>query len=104
MQHNIFSKSRFSKHSIVSTFCCYDNKFQNFLATLEIQTFFHKVATALFNSGSNFHLFLPSFDVFTDTDRELITDYTVNFLNILTPKKFVVITLKFELCGSTTEE
>ena len=29
--------------------------------------------------------------------------YTVNFLNIPTPKKFVVITLKFELCGSTME-
>ena len=28
---------------------------------------------------------------------------TVNFLNIRTPKQFVVITLKFELCGSTTE-
>ena len=28
---------------------------------------------------------------------------TVNFLNIQTPKKFVVITLKFELCGSTIE-
>ena len=26
---------------------------------------------------------------------------TINFLNIRTPKKFVVITLKFELCGST---
>ena len=26
---------------------------------------------------------------------------TVNFLNIRTPKTFVVITLKFELCGST---
>ena len=29
--------------------------------------------------------------------------YTVNFLNIRTPKIFVVITLKFELCGSTIE-
>ena len=29
--------------------------------------------------------------------------HTVNFLNIRTPKKFVVITLKFELCGSTIE-
>ena len=29
--------------------------------------------------------------------------YTVNFLNIRTPKTFVVITLKFELCGSTIE-
>ena len=29
--------------------------------------------------------------------------YTVNFLNIRTRKKFVVITLKFELCGSTIE-
>ena len=28
---------------------------------------------------------------------------TVNFLNILTPKKFVGITLKFELCGFTIE-
>ena len=28
---------------------------------------------------------------------------TVNFLNIRTPKKFVVISLKFELCGSTME-
>ena len=28
---------------------------------------------------------------------------TVNFLNIRTPKKFVVITLKFELCGSAIE-
>ena len=28
---------------------------------------------------------------------------TVNFLNIRTPKKNVVITLKFELCGSTIE-
>ena len=28
---------------------------------------------------------------------------TVNFLKILTPKKFVVITLKFEQCGSTIE-
>ena len=26
---------------------------------------------------------------------------TVNFLNIRTPKQLVVITLKFELCGST---
>ena len=28
---------------------------------------------------------------------------TVNFINIRTPKKFVVITLKFELCGYTIE-
>ena len=28
---------------------------------------------------------------------------TASFLNIRTPKKFVVITLKFELCGSTIE-
>ena len=28
---------------------------------------------------------------------------TVNFLNIWTPKTFVVITLKFELSGSTIE-
>ena len=30
-------------------------------------------------------------------------DITVNFLNIRTPKKLVVITLTFELCGSTIE-
>ena len=29
---------------------------------------------------------------------------TVNFLNIRLPKKFVVITLKFELYGSTIEQ
>ena len=29
--------------------------------------------------------------------------FTVNFLKIQTPKKFVVITLKFELCGSTIQ-
>ena len=29
--------------------------------------------------------------------------YTANFLNTRTPKAFVVITLKFELCGSTIE-
>ena len=28
---------------------------------------------------------------------------TVNFLNIRTPEKFVIITLKFELCGSAIE-
>ena len=36
------------------------------------------------------------------TDR-LDMNNTVNFLNIRTPKEFVVITLKFELCGSTIE-
>ena len=30
--------------------------------------------------------------------------YTVNVLNIQTPKTFVVIILKFELCGSTIEQ
>ena len=29
--------------------------------------------------------------------------HTVNFLNIWTPQKIVVITLKFETCGSTIE-
>ena len=29
--------------------------------------------------------------------------FTIIFLNIWTPKNFVVITLKFELCGSTIE-
>ena len=33
--------------------------------------------------------------------KRYIGQITVNFLNIRTPKKFVVITLKFELCGST---
>ena len=37
-----------------------------------------------------------------DAKHHLI-QYTVNFLNIRTPKKIVVITLKFELCGSTIE-
>ena len=33
----------------------------------------------------------------------IIKGCTVNFLNIQTPKTFVVSTLKFELCGSTIE-
>ena len=33
----------------------------------------------------------------------IVPTFTVNFLNIRTPKNFVVITLKFELCGSTIE-
>ena len=45
--------------------------------------------------------------LYSDSDQKktmIITkDITVNFLNIRTPKKFVVITLKFELCGSTIE-
>ena len=35
--------------------------------------------------------------------EELNKLYIINFLNIRTPKQFVVITLKFELCGSTIE-
>ena len=34
---------------------------------------------------------------------ESLTVNTVNFLNIRTPKKLVVITLTFELCGSNIE-
>ena len=30
----------------------------------------------------------------------IFSNFTVNFLNIRTPKNSVVITLKFELCGS----
>ena len=36
-------------------------------------------------------------------DGAMTAKVTVNFLNIRTPKTFVVITLKFELCGSTIE-
>ena len=32
-----------------------------------------------------------------------ISSNTVNFLNLQTSQKFVIITLKFELCGSTIE-
>ena len=35
--------------------------------------------------------------------QDIFSMRTVNFLNIRTPQKFVVITLKFELCGSTIE-
>ena len=38
-----------------------------------------------------------------ETRPRIWTVITVNFLNIRTPQKFVVITLKFELCGSTIE-
>ena len=36
-------------------------------------------------------------------DRHQSLSVDINFLNIRTSKKFVVITLKFELCGSTIE-
>ena len=51
--------------------------------------------TAKFSGVRNFRIFTvdPGSIVFAQT--------TVNFLNILTLKIFVVITLKFELCGST---
>ena len=39
----------------------------------------------------------------TKIEKQINKSGTVNFLNIRTPKKFVVITLKFELCGSTIE-
>ena len=35
-----------------------------------------------------------------NTPIYIVQIYTVNFLNIRTLKRFVVITLKFELCGS----
>ena len=47
----------------------------------------------------NLHLFSESELDFSSSQSES----TINFLNIRTPKKFVVITLKFELCGSTIE-
>ena len=36
-------------------------------------------------------------------NQKMANKGTVNFLNIRTPKKYVLITLKFELCGSTIE-
>ena len=50
---------------------------------------------------------MTGFEILCDLKFALVWslkfDTTVNFLNIRTPKKFVVITLKFELCGSTIE-
>ena len=46
-------------------------------------------------------LFIPT--LLQGVQPETRPQYTVNFLNIRTPKKFVVITLKFELCGFTIE-
>ena len=46
-----------------------------------------------------FVVFLSRLVIRTDVEF----DFIVNFLNIRTPKKFVLITLKFELCGSTIE-
>ena len=54
------------------TRCGYDNNFKNFFAASEIKISFHKVVTALLNSCSKCHSFLPSFDVFVGTVRELI--------------------------------
>ena len=38
-----------------------------------------------------------------DPNSEGFYGTTLNFINIRTPKKFVVITLKFELCCFTIE-
>ena len=42
-------------------------------------------------------------DTFVSVNKEVIMKDTVIFLNIRTHKTFDVITLKFELCGSTIE-
>ena len=41
--------------------------------------------------------------IFVDCHIGWTVHVTVNFLNIRTLKKFVAITLNFELCGSTIE-
>ena len=43
----------------------------------------------------------PRVDLSMYSIATVIQNGTVNFLNIRTPKKFVVISLKFQLCGST---
>ena len=59
------------------------------------------------NNIMDFSFFLSSMDfLFISLSWKqflFITVCTVNFLNIRTLKQFVVITLKFELCGSTIE-
>ena len=57
----IFSQNHDSQCSVVRTLCSYD-KFYNFLADLEIRTFFHKIVKTLLNFCSKYHLFLSSFD------------------------------------------
>ena len=42
----------------------------------------------------------PQHDLHAESSESVLFN-TVNFLNIRTPKIFVVITLKVELCGST---
>ena len=54
-----------------------------------------RLDSEVFISGMSFVTF--------DADFEQLQLNTVNFLNIRTPKTFVVITLKFELYGSTIE-
>ena len=48
---------------------------------------------------------VPCYELPVDhaTKQRVTCQNIVNFLNIRTPKIFVVITLKFELCGSTIE-
>ena len=55
-----------------------------------------RVITVKFSGVRNFRIFM------VDRGSIVFAQTTVNFLNIQTPK-FVVITLKFELCGSTIE-
>ena len=60
-----------------------------------------------FSGFQYFTLFVFNLDLLTELANNIINKHlikcaiTVNFLNIRTPKKLIVITLKFELCGST---
>ena len=56
----------------ITIFKVFRSEYILFLAALEIQIFFHKVAKALLNSCSKFHLFLSSFDVFTEQSGNLL--------------------------------
>ena len=55
------------------------------------------------NHGPSMYIYLVCSGMESGTIKASCSIWQMNFLNIRTPKNFVVITLKFELCGSTIE-
>ena len=88
---------------------CLSKHYNKQITTLDCSSSLLTLSVLVANSRSGSIFFpqehmrtcFPSLSPILQYSPEIRT--TVNFLNIRTPKSFIVITLKFELCGSTIE-
>ena len=76
-------------------FCWFCHEADQFVAPAAINSSFPQYWT--------FEMLIQTRMCMKEDHPDLHNMTTVKFLNIRTPKKFVVSTLKFELCGSTIE-